>query len=176
MEGNRGLVYARVMRTESAVLYGEDFAFEYGRGYVLREAVDDAAVIVSSGRGVHEALTAAARCQALGVSVGVIDMPSVDEALLLRLHDSAKTVFLVEQNNGYLWQNFLKVLHRNARGPVDLTRIVAINTLGGDGRPRFIHSGDYEDLPRSPQQSVRGSVAQRWGRPHDELSRRSDVA
>ena len=59
MEGNRGLLYVRVMRTPSAVLYGSDYAFEFGKGYVLRERADDAAVIVSSGRGVHEALAAA---------------------------------------------------------------------------------------------------------------------
>ena len=35
MDGNRGLVYVRVMRTPSAVLYGSDFTFQFGKGYVL---------------------------------------------------------------------------------------------------------------------------------------------
>jgi transketolase C-terminal domain/subunit len=61
MEGNRGLVYVRVMRTPAAVIYGSDYAFEFGRGHVLRESAADQAVIVSSGRGVHEALSAARR-------------------------------------------------------------------------------------------------------------------
>ena len=38
MEGNRGLLYVRVMRTPSAVLYGADYAFEFGKGHVLRES------------------------------------------------------------------------------------------------------------------------------------------
>ena len=38
MEGNRGLLYVRVMRTPSAVLYGSDYAFEFGKGHVLRES------------------------------------------------------------------------------------------------------------------------------------------
>jgi transketolase C-terminal domain/subunit len=59
MEGNRGLVYVRVMRTPSAVLYGDDYSFEFGKAYYVRRSADDAAVIVSSGRGVHEALAAA---------------------------------------------------------------------------------------------------------------------
>ena len=53
MAGNRGLLYVRVMRTPSAVLYGPDYSFELGKGHVLRQAADDAAVIVSSNRGVH---------------------------------------------------------------------------------------------------------------------------
>ena len=35
MEGNRGLVYVRVMRTPSAVLYGPDYAFEFGKRHVF---------------------------------------------------------------------------------------------------------------------------------------------
>ena len=41
MEGNRGLVYVRVMRTGSAVLYGPDYGFEFGRGYVSRESAEE---------------------------------------------------------------------------------------------------------------------------------------
>src|SRR6202000_1939697 len=59
MEGNRGLTYVRVMRTGSAVLYGSDYEFEYGRGHVLRHGASDRAILISSGRGVHEALVAA---------------------------------------------------------------------------------------------------------------------
>ena len=142
MDGNRGLVYLRVMRTPSAVLYGDDYRFEFGRGQVLREAASDRAVIVSSGRGVHEALAAAAACP----GVGVVDMPSIDEDLLLSLYDSGKRIVLAEQNNGFIWQNFLKVLAR--RRPINsgVERITAINALGADGRPHYIHSATYEEL------------------------------
>ena len=62
MAGNRGLVYLRVMRAASGVLYDPDYKFSFGQGCYLRRADADAAVIVSSGRGVHEALAAAAEC------------------------------------------------------------------------------------------------------------------
>jgi transketolase C-terminal domain/subunit len=135
------------MRTPSAVLYNDDFSFEFGKGYFLRRGPDDAAVIVSSGRGVHEALAAATECANRGVNVGVVDMPSIDEQLLLDLYESGKVICLAEQNNGYLWQNFLKVLGRN-KGTSwgDLRKVVCVNTLGADGKPRFIHSGTYEEL------------------------------
>jgi transketolase len=148
MEGNRGLVYLRVMRTGSAVLYGNDYVFSFGRGTRLRSSPEDRAVIVSSGRGVHEALAAAAKSAAAGIPVGVVDMPSIDEQLLLELCNSGQLLVLAEQNNGYIWQNLLKVLYRN-RGQVKTgawDRIITLNTLKSDGRPQYIHSGTYEEL------------------------------
>jgi transketolase len=147
MAGNRGLLYVRVMRTPSAVLYGSDYEFVLGRGHILREGADDAAVIVSSGRGVHEALGAAAECARAGIGVSVVDMPSIDEDLLLRLTESGRLVCLAEQNNGYILQNLLRLLYRRRRGsPAGLDNLLTINTLDAAGRPQFIHSGTYEEL------------------------------
>jgi transketolase len=146
MEGNRGLLYVRVMRTPSAIIYDSDYTFEFGKGHVLQESANDAAVIVSAGRGVHEALAAAALCGERGVSAGVVDMPSIDEDLLLSLIESGRVVCLAEQNNGYILQNLLKVVFRRQRGLQNLGNVLAINTLDAHGKPQFIHSGNYEEL------------------------------
>jgi len=140
MEGNRGLVYVRVMRTPSAVIYGRDYQFDFGVGHVLRNG--DSAVIVSSGRGVHEALSAAELCP----SAGVVDMPSIDEDLLLRLYDSGKLIVFAEQNNGYIWQSFLRVLYRRRPTACSADRVKTISTLTPEGRAQFIHSATYEEL------------------------------
>jgi transketolase C-terminal domain/subunit len=145
MDGNRGLMYVRVMRTPSAVLYDSDFVFAFGKGYVLREGPDDRAIIVSSGRGVHEALAASAECAAMGIHVGVVDMPSVDESLFMRLCDSGALICLAEQNNGYLLQSLQRLTSRHPQAAV-WDRVLSINTLAADGRPRFIHSGTYDEL------------------------------
>jgi transketolase len=148
MDGDRGLVYVRVMRTASSVLYGSDYTFTFGKGHVVREGDPDSATIVSSGRGVHEALAAADLCKRKNLSVRVVDMPSIDEELMLHLYAEGKPLIFAEQNNGYLWQNFLKVLyrHRNSAQIDGLDRVSAINTLDNQGRPQFIHSGTYEEL------------------------------
>jgi transketolase len=145
MQGNRGLLYVRVMRTPSAVLYSPDYEFEFGKGAVLRETAPDRAAIISSGRGVHEALAAADICGKAGVPVSVVDMPSIDETLLCDLYDKGKPILIAEQNNGYIWQNLLKVLFRH-RKAVSPDRIFAVNTLDRNGRAQFIHSGTYEEL------------------------------
>jgi transketolase len=148
MEGNRGLIYLRVMRTGSAVLYDSDYVFAFGKGHRLLSGPADRATIISSGRGVHEAMAATAQCAAAGMPVGVVDMPSIDEDLLLELYNSGQLLLLAEQNNGYIWQNLLKILYRN-RGrvkPGGWERIVTVNTLKSDGQAQFIHSGTYEEL------------------------------
>ena len=148
MEGNRGLVYLRVMRAPSPVLYGPEFRFEFGKGYIVREAEGERAVIISSGRGVHEALAAAEECSNRGLSVGVVDMPSLDEDLLIRLHDSGNLLCIAEQNNGFIWQNYLKVLFRRGKTTEwsGRNRVLTINTLDANGKPQFIHSGNYDEL------------------------------
>jgi transketolase len=148
MEGNRGLVYLRVMRTPSAVLYPADYTFEFSKATVLQDPDGAAAVIVSSGRGVHEALAAATACAARGIGVGVVDMSSIDEDLIVDLCRSGRTICLAEQNNGYILQNLMKVIYRRCPevATAALQRLVAINTLGADGRPSYIHSATYEEL------------------------------
>lgn len=143
--GNRGLVYARVMRAGSPVLYGDGFEFEFGKGYVLCESPQDAAVIISSGRGVHEALAASAECAKNGIGVGVVDMPSIDEDMLLKLYDSGKLLLVAEQNNGYIWRRLWQALSRS-RDSIRAGQLMAINTLDANGRPQFIHSGTYKQL------------------------------
>ena len=163
MAGNRGMVYARIMRAPSAVIYDDAFEFEYGRSWTLRESADDRAVIISSGRSVHEALKAADFCAKRGVPTGVIDMPSIDEKALLDLLGSGKLIVFAEQNNGYLWQNAVKIAARNGK---PLGRVIAINCLSAEAKPQFIHSGTYSQLieafglsPAQMADRIAGSLA-----------------
>jgi len=143
MQGNRGLVYVRVMRAPSRVIYGPDYEFEFGKASKVRESAEDQVIIVSSGRGVHEALAAAEQC---GVPAGVVDVPTIDEEMLIQLSTSDKLIVFAEQNNGYIWQNCLKVLARRGRQWNDTSRLMAVNALTSEGKPQFIHSGTYEEL------------------------------
>ncbi len=145
MEGNRGLVYLRILRAPSGVLYDPDFRFDFGKGYFLRRSDADQAVIISSGRGVFEALSAADLLAKSGVAAGVVDMPSIDESMLLDLYDSRKRLFIAEQNNGFIWSHCQRVLFRERKN-IDSGRMVAINTLTPNGKPQFIHSATYGEL------------------------------
>jgi len=144
MEGNKGLVYVRIMRSPSAVLYTPDADFVYGKGYYLRSSEGSSAVIVSSGRGVHEALGAADILKEKGITTDVIDMPSVDEKLMKELYVSGKIVVFAEQNNGYLWAEFRKRMFSNKLNKTGT--FFALNAEDAENRPQFIHSAQYEEL------------------------------
>jgi transketolase len=145
MEGNKGLVYVRIMRSPSGVLYDRDFVFTYGKGYILKENPADSAVVVTSGRGTHEALAAASALEQSGIKIKVVDMPSIDEKLLMKLHETEKPVVVAEQNNGFILSAYQKLLFSRGRA-FDPSRFLAINTLDENGRPRYIHSGTYQQL------------------------------
>jgi transketolase C-terminal domain/subunit len=136
------------MRTPSAVLYGPDFEFRFGKGWYVHGDTDAEVVIVSSGRGVHEAIAAARLCESRHMTAAVVDMASIDEDLLIDLCTSNRLICLAEQNNGYILQNLLKLHYRRLSSNLAgaLERVVALNTLDAEGRPRFIHSGTYEEL------------------------------
>ncbi|MGO9307941.1 MAG: transketolase C-terminal domain-containing protein [Spirochaetia bacterium] len=145
MEGNRGLLYLRVMRASSAVLYPPQTTFEFGKGTFLRGDEGSIAFIVSSGRGVHEALQAATMLESSAINLGVVDMPSLDEILVLKLCQSGKPLLFAEQNNGFLWSQTRDFLFRSP-GTAGTGRLIPINTLDASGRPQFIHSATYQQL------------------------------
>ena len=78
--------------------------------------------------------------------VSLTSQVSGDESLLMKLCASGKLLPFTEQNNGNLWQNFLKAFYRirETTHSANLQRVVTINTLNSHGGPQFIHSATYE--------------------------------
>jgi len=143
VEGNRGIIYLRILRAPSEVIYEPGFTFEFGKSYTVKKGNNDQAFIVTSGRGVYEALRAAEILETKEIPVTVIDMPSVDESVMLELHRSGKPVFIAEQNNGYLWTNFRKVLFER-EASIATENLIPVNTAGKG--LHYIHSGTYQEL------------------------------
>ena len=55
-----------------------------------------------------------------------------------------ETVFIAEQNNGYLWSHFRKVLFEKETN-INTQKLIPINTTTKDGM-HYIHSGTYAEL------------------------------
>jgi len=144
MDGNKGMIYMRVLRAPAIVIYNADFAFEFGKAYLVKDSQETEATIVSSGRGVYEALDAAKKLEAEGININVLDMPSIDEDAIVELNRSGKPVFIAEQNNGYLWYHFRKVLFEKETN-INTQKLIAINTATKGGL-HYIHSGTYIEL------------------------------
>jgi transketolase len=147
MDGNKGLVYLRLMRAASGVLYESGQPFTYGKAWKLHGSDKAKVAIVSSGRGSHEALAAAKKLADKNIDVAVYDMPSFDAETMETLIKGDIPVVVAEQNNGYLWMETGKmVLNRALEVPKG--RLVAVNTADKDGSYRFIHSATYEELTK----------------------------
>ncbi len=144
MEGNKGIVYLRILRAAATVIYDPNFTFDFGKTYTVRQVDNAQAYVVTSGRGLYEALEAAAILAVKEIMITVLDMPSVDSATIMTLYQSGKPVFICEQNNGYLWANFRSVLVEQV-AQLDTRRLIPINTASRGGL-HYIHSGTYSEL------------------------------
>jgi len=144
MEGNKGMIYMRVLRAPSNVLYDADFVFEFGKAYNVKYSEGAQATIVSSGRAVYEALDAAQKLEAEGIVINVVDMPTIDEDVIVELYQSGRTIFIAEQNNGYLWSHFKRVLFEQETN-INTQKLIPINTTTKGGL-HYIHSGTYAEL------------------------------
>jgi transketolase N-terminal domain/subunit/transketolase C-terminal domain/subunit len=148
MEGSKGLVYLRIMRSASAVLYPAGVEFAYAKAHRLTGDESAKITIVSSGRGAHEALAASKLLEAQGISAAAYDMPSFDAGLVeYLLAETDTTLLFAEQNNGYLWNAAAKlILDRSI--VCDVSRLHTVNLNREDGSYRFIHSATYGELTK----------------------------
>jgi transketolase len=149
MEGSKGLVYLRIMRSASNVLYPAGQPFEYGKAWRLAGDENAKVAIVSSGRGTHEALATAKVLSDEGINVSVYDMPSFDKDSIEYLCTKTNLpIIFAEQNNGFLWNATSKYILDNSL-KFDISRLVSVNLNRNDGSYKFIHSAKYDELTKS---------------------------
>jgi transketolase len=74
---HRGLVYIRMSRPKTPVIYSEQDTFVIGGMKVLRESSNDAATVVAAGVTVFEALKAGDHLKAQGTAIRVVDLYSL---------------------------------------------------------------------------------------------------
>lgn len=143
-DGNKGIIYLRLLRASAKVIYEKDYEFEFGKAYKFFHEEKNEAFILSTGRSVFEALDARELLLEKGFSLTVIDMASIDEAAILEVYHSGKPVFITEQNNGYLWTNIRKVLFSKIVN-IQTRNLFPINLSSKEGM-HYIHSGTYSEL------------------------------
>jgi len=135
----KGPVYVRLCRQSTPIVYDEDYLYTLGKGITLTDG-DDAAVI-ACGVMVAEALLAAEKLRAKGISVTVIDMHTVkpiDEDLIVKAARKTGAVVTAEDHNviGGLGGAVSEILVENH--PVPMRR-VGVNDVFGE-------SGETEEL------------------------------
>lgn len=99
---HKGPVYVRTGRSKAPIVYNENTKFEIGKGIQLRQGTD--VTLVACGLLVFEALDAADKLKAKGISASVIDIHTlkpIDKDLLIA--DAKKTGAVVTAEEHLIW-------------------------------------------------------------------------
>lgn len=132
-----GPFYIRLGRSSFADVYGDDFEFEIGRAYVLREGTD--VTLAACGVEVAEALAAADLLAEKGISAEVIDVATVKpldvETLVASVTKTGRIVTCEEHSVlGGMGSAVSEVLSEAC--PVPTRRIGVADVFGTSGEPR----------------------------------------
>ena len=132
-----GPVYLRLSRLAMPVLFeAEGFSFEIGKGRVLREGSD--VTIIGTGLLLHEAIKAADILTEQGVSVRLINMPTIkpiDREIIVESAKRTGAIVAVEEHSviGGLGSAVAEVLSEEYPTPLE---IVGMNDkFGCSGKP-----------------------------------------
>ncbi|PKQ14961.1 MAG: transketolase [Actinobacteria bacterium HGW-Actinobacteria-7] len=133
---NPGPFYVRLGRVAAPEVYPQDFEFEVGRAYVLREGTD--VTIAACGVEVSEALTAAEALALEGISAEVIDVATVkplDVATLVASVSKTGRIVTCEEHSvlGGMGSAVSEVLSEAC--PVPTRRVGVADVFGTSGEP-----------------------------------------
>ena len=132
-------VYVRLARMNTPVVFGNDYKFEFGRGYVMKEGKD--VTVISTGVMLFQALSAHEMLAKEGISAEIINMPCVkpiDAELIIKSVSKTGCAMTIEEHTviGGLGSAVSEVLTDSAPAPLKRLGIADI----------FAESGEPEDL------------------------------
>ncbi len=101
MAKHEGIAYLRTTRATTPLLYSEHEEFPIGGCKILRQSVQDKAVVIAAGITLHEALKAYEEMKESNIFVTVVDLYSIkplDETRIKKLVEKVKKVVVVEDH------------------------------------------------------------------------------
>ncbi|KKN29502.1 hypothetical protein LCGC14_0843360 [marine sediment metagenome] len=144
----KGIVYLRLTRKDTPVIYNNDEPFPLGGSKTLKESSDDEVTIVAAGITLYEALAAHKTLKDEGVSTRIIDLYSIkpiDEKTLLKAAKETGEIITVEDHykTGGLGEAVMRAL-ATEKVPV---HSLAVGKLPRSGTPDELM--DYEEISRN---------------------------
>lgn len=154
----KGPAYMRLGRANVNTIFPEDYKFELGKGTVLKKGTD--VCLFTTGFVTEACLLAAETLQEKGVSVSVVNLPSIkpiDKDLILQQAQNHKMLFTVEEHSvlGGLGGAVAEVVAENPICP--LYRLGMQDEFGQSGPAEALLS--YYKLD---QAGVAESVLKKW--------------
>ncbi|KPJ53613.1 MAG: transketolase [Planctomycetes bacterium DG_58] len=136
LENLDGPVYMRFSRAKVPVTFGDDYAFEIGKGVIVRDGADVA--VIACGQMVAHSLDAAEDLAREGIGACVINMASIkpiDEELVVDAAKECGAVVTVEEHSiiGGLGSAVCEVL--SEQRPTPVVRVGVKDVFGESGTP-----------------------------------------
>jgi len=132
---HKGLVYLRMTREDTAVIYGNDEMFKIGGSKILKQSAQDRITVVAAGITLHEALAAYEELKQENIFITVVDLYSIKPIDVQTLTEAAQTT-----------KTILTVEDHYAEGGIGEAVRSALSTV-----PVSIHSLAVRKMPRSGQ-------------------------
>jgi len=131
-----GPVYVRLGRAAVPFVYDEDMDFEIGKGLTVKEGGD--VTIIATGIMVNEAIQAAEKLEAEGISARIIDIHTIkpiDEEIIIKAAKETKGIVTAEEHSviGGLGSAVAEVTAKNA--PAKIKMIGIQDRFGQSGKP-----------------------------------------
>ncbi len=131
-----GPVYVRLGRAAVPIVYDEDMDFEIGKGILVKDGTD--VTIVATGIMVNEAMQAAEKLEAEGISARIIDIHTIkpiDEEIIVKAAKETKGIVTAEEHSiiGGLGSAVAEVTAKNA--PAKIRMIGIQDRFGQSGKP-----------------------------------------
>ncbi|SHJ86365.1 transketolase family protein [Tepidibacter formicigenes] len=131
-----GPVYVRLGRSAVPTIFDESYEFEIGKGIEIKEGND--ATVIACGIMVNEAIKAYEILKEEGISLRVINMPTIkpiDTDIIVKAAKETGAIITAEEHNviGGLGSAVSEVLAENY--PVPVKRVGVKDTFGESGTP-----------------------------------------
>lgn len=131
-----GPVYVRLGRSAVPTIFDENYKFEIGKGVEVKEGTD--ATVIACGIMVNEAMKAHDMLKEEGISLRVINMPTIkpiDTDIIIKAAKETKAIITAEEHSiiGGLGSAVSEVVVENC--PVPVKRVGVKDTFGESGSP-----------------------------------------
>jgi transketolase len=145
---HKGIVYLRMTREDTPVIYGNDEVFKIGGCKVLKQSAQDSVVVVAAGVTLHEALAAYEELKKENIFIGIIDLYGIKPIDVQTLTESAQAVKTILTVEDHFAEGGMGEAVRSALSAVPVSiHSLAVRKMPKSGQPNELL--DYEEISRT---------------------------
>lgn len=131
---HEGPVYLRIGRMECPILFREEWKFEIGKAYTLKEGPD--ATLIAHGSMVGVIYEAALALEKKGIKVRVLDMPTIKPLDRESVGKAAReTGVIITVEDHFIYGGLFSAVCETVTGPAQVRGIAVKDVFGESGAP-----------------------------------------